>query len=130
MVHDTSFRRRPSHHRPLWISNQVSFSLLLHFYHASLMIDRQGLYIYTYSPHFLPKYLYQVGRSTLQPVFSLLVSPAYGQELYVGVDDGADCGSADTGVPTDRCRREASRDGNAVSRTPLSGPTARCNSPF
>ena len=37
MVHDTSFRRRPSHHRPLWISNQVSFSLLLHFYHASLI---------------------------------------------------------------------------------------------
>ena len=40
MVHDTSSRRRPRVHRPLWISNnQVSFWLLLYCHHASLISD-------------------------------------------------------------------------------------------
>ena len=60
-------------------------------------------FLYTCNRHFPLKYLHQVGRSLASA--NLLVSPAYGQELYVGVDDGADSGSADTGVPADRCRR-------------------------
>ena len=60
-------------------------------------------FLYTCNRHFPLKYLHQVGRSLASA--NLLVSPAYGQELYVGVDDGAYSGSADTGVPADRCRR-------------------------
>ena len=37
MVQDTSSKRRLSPHRPLWISNQVSFWLLLYCHHASLI---------------------------------------------------------------------------------------------
>ena len=65
------------------------------------MTDRA--FLYTCNRHFPLKYLHQVGRSLASA--NLLVSPAYGQELYVGVDDGADSGSADTGVPADRFAR-------------------------
>ena len=54
------------------------------------MTDRA--FLYTCNRHFPLKYLHQVGRSLASA--NLLVSPAYGQELYVGVDNGADSGSA------------------------------------
>eukprot|EP00935_MAST-01C_sp_MAST-1C-sp1_P000717 g717.t1 len=42
--------------------------------------------------------------------YVLLVSPAYGQELHAGVDDGADSGTADTRIPADRRRSDAHAD--------------------
>ena len=59
------------------------------------MTDRA--FLYTCNRHFPLIYLHQVGRSLASA--NLLVSPAYGQELYVGVDDGADSAPAASSLP-------------------------------